>query len=73
MTPIHDNPCPESVAHAKQIGWSFVAATILLTLAGFFAHASGPSGSLRPTIVKSEIAADTAVIDTLLVTRGPRR
>ena len=73
MTSTHEKSFPESAAHYKQIGWSFVAAIIVITITGFGLYVSGPKSSLRPTRVQPQLAADTAVVDTLLVTRPGSR
>lgn len=71
MTPRNDPLFQESAAHYKQIGWSFVVGIVLLTLAGVAAYATDSSSSILPTLLKQEVVADTAVVDTLLVQRKP--
>jgi cytochrome b subunit of formate dehydrogenase len=67
MTPIYNNPFRESAVYYKQIGWSFVVGIVLLVITGFVVYAAGPSTSMRPTLIRPELAADTAVIETLFV------
>jgi signal peptidase I len=71
MTPRYDPLFRESAAHYRQIGWSFVVGIALLTLAGIAAYATDSSGSMLPTLLRHDVVADTAVVDTLLVTRTP--
>ncbi|HEY0811204.1 MAG TPA: hypothetical protein VGD49_13640 [Longimicrobiales bacterium] len=67
MTRIYNNPFRESAGYFKQIGWSFVVGVVLLVIAGFAVYAADPSTTLRPTLIRQELAADTASIDTLVV------
>ena len=67
----HENPFRESAAHYKQIGWSFVAAVTVMLIAGFAVFATGPESTMRPTRVQPTLAADTANMDTLIVSARP--
>ena len=71
MTSTRENPFPESAAHYKQIGWSFVAAITVMLITGFAVFATGPQRTMRPTLVQPAVAVDTADVDTLIVSARP--